>query len=247
MLQQEFRVLDPKKTNYVSYDTLMKKYQNSEKINFKEQELKSIIAFVFALKLHPESSQKLPTEINKSFLATNNFYLQISIDFGITLLDNVTGSDNKTLEMLFSKPYTNENSLLKPEFVYFADEILFSQMNIRRWEYGRYFIENFANRMGVTKNSALGIATNANFWDVMLDKMTKIKTELDNYEAILLAYLLKSKLENQVLDMQDYSLLGNIAIQKIPLIYKREQNLKQAINEIISLDQNIKKGKGRRL
>ena len=47
--------------------------------------------------------------------------------------------------------------------------------------------------------------------------------------------------------MDDYSLLGNIAIQKMPFIYKREQNLKQAINEIISLDLKLNKGKGRRL
>lgn len=247
MLKQEFRVLNPKKTNYVPYDTLIKKYQNSEKINFQEQELKSIIAFVFALKLHNESFQKIPPEINKMFLNVTNIYLQTSIDFGLTLLDNVTGSNNKTLKMLLSKTYTNENILLRPEFTYFTDEILFSQMNIRRWEYGRYFLENFASKMEVTKKNTLGIANNGDFWGVMLDKMTKIKTEIDNYEAVLLAYLLKNKLEKQELYMDDYSLLGNIAIQKMSFINKREQVLKQAINEIISLDLKLNKGKGRKL
>lgn len=113
MLKQEFRVLNPKKTNYVPYDTLIKKYQNSEKINFQEQELKSIIAFVFALKLHNESFQKIPPEINKMFLNVTNIYLQTSIDFGLTLLDNVTGSNNKTLKMLLSKTYTNCKSSAK--------------------------------------------------------------------------------------------------------------------------------------
>lgn len=247
MLQHEFKVLNPKTTNYVLYDTLIKKYLNSKEITFQEQELKSIIAFVFAIKLHAESSQKIPPEINEMFLNVTNIYLQTSIDFGLTLLDNVTGSDNKTLKMLLSKNYTNENILLKPEFSYFTDEILFSQMNIRRWEYGRCFLENFANKMEVTKKNTLGIANNGDFWDVMLNKMTKIKTELDNYEAVLLAYLLKNKLEKQELYMDDYSLLGNIAIQKMPFINKREQVLKQAINAIISLDLKLNKGKGRRL
>lgn len=37
MFQHEFRVLNPKTTNYVLYDTLIKKYQNSKEIIFQDK------------------------------------------------------------------------------------------------------------------------------------------------------------------------------------------------------------------
>ena len=76
--------------------------------------------------------------------------------------------------------------------------------------------------------------------------MDIIKEPIENHEAVLLAFFIKKHIEKQDLNMRDYFLSGSIACQKMHLIFKRELNLKQATREIVSLDQNLNKKKGRK-
>jgi hypothetical protein len=241
----EFELLSPKKTTYILYENLQKKYLNSESIFFTEQELKSLMARSFALVLHSADAQKLSESDRKNFISDSNHYFKISIDFGLVLLDNLKDFNKDWFEKLQSKAFIKSNSSSSTDVFDFINEALIDQMNVRRWEYGKFFLEAFSQIMDKTflNSSIKPLQSQENFWDVMYQKMYKIKEPIENYEAVLLVYFIKNHIEKQDLNMRDYFLLGSIACQKIPFIFKREQNLKQSIKEIISLDQNLNKGR----
>lgn len=241
----EFELLSPKKTTYILYENLQKKYLNSESIFFTEQELKSLMARSFALVLHSADAQKLSESDRKNFISDSNHYFKISIDFGLVLLDNLKDFNKDWFEKLQSNAFIKSNSSSSTDVFDFINEALIDQMNVRRWEYGKFFLEAFSQIMDKTflNSSIKPLQSQENFWDIMYQKMCKIKEPIENYEAVLLAYFIKNHIEKQDLNMRDYFLLGSIACQKIPFIFKREQNLKQSIKEIISLDQNLNKGR----
>lgn len=240
----EFEILSPKKTTYILYENLQKKYLDSESIFFTEQELKSLMARSFAVVLHIADSEKLSESDRKNFISDSNRYFKISIDFGLILLDNIKDFNKDWFEKLQSKAFIKSNSSSSSDVFDFINEALIDQMNVRRWEYGKYFLEAFSEFMdkSLLNQPIKPLQSHENFWDIMYQKMYKIKEPLENYEAVLLAYFIKNHIEKQDLNMRDYFLLGSIACQKMPFIFKKEQNLKQAIKEIISLDQNLKKG-----
>lgn len=241
----EFELLSPKKTTYILYDNLQKKYLNSESIFFTEQELKSLMARSFAIELHSGHAQKLSEIDRKDFILDTNPYFKISIDFGLTLLDNLNDFKKDWFDKLLSQSFNRKDNLSISEIFEFINVAFIDQMNVRRWEYGKFFLEAFSQIMDKTlfNESVKLLQSQENFWDIMYEKMYKIKEPIENYEAVLLAYFIKKYIEKQDLNMRDYFLLGSIACQKMPLIFKREQNLKQAVKEIISLDQNLNKGR----
>ena len=135
-----------------------------------------------------------------------------------------------------------------PDIIEFVQEGLIDQLNVRQWEYGKYFLESFSKFMdsSIISKPIKSTQSRGGFWDLMYKKMDSIKEPIENHEAVLLAFFIKKHIEKQDLNMRDYFLLGSIACQKMPLIFKRQQNLKQAIREIIALDQNLNKKKGRK-
>lgn len=243
----EFELLQPRKTGYLLFIPLMKKYSSAEYNRFSEQDFKSILAFSFAIELHLTSVENSEVSDRREFISDTNPYFKISIDFGLTLLDNLNDFEKKRFDNLLSKPYKFEGIFRNPDIKEFTHESLIDQMNVRRWEYGKFFLEAFSQIMDKSfmNQSFKALQGQENFWDIMYQKMDKIKEPIENYEAVLLSFYFKNQIEKQDLNMRDYFLLGSIACQKMPLIFKREQNLKQAVREIISLDQNLKKKKGR--
>jgi hypothetical protein len=245
----EFELLQPRKTGYILFNLLIKKYSSAEYNRFSEQDFKSILALSFAIELHLDSISNSSAPDRKVFISDTNPYFKISIDFGLTLLDNLNDFEKERFDNLLSQPYKFEGIFRNPDIKEFTHETLIDQMNVRRWEYGKYFLESFTQIMDKTllNQSFKALQGQENFWDIMYQKMDKIKEPLENYEAVLLAYFIKNHIEKQDLNMRDYFLLGSIACQKMTFVFKREQNLKQAVKEIISLDQNLKKKKGRRI
>jgi hypothetical protein len=110
----EFEILSPKKTSYILYENLQKKYSNRESIFFTEQELKSLIARSFAVELHSSNAKELTETDRKNFISDSNLYFKISIDFGLILLDNLlffqVFSSNKNLKNWYLITFLNFSS-----------------------------------------------------------------------------------------------------------------------------------------
>lgn len=252
MQTEKFQILNPSKTKYILFSELKKKYDNNDSTKFTEQELKSLLSMLYAFEIHFEEAKKLTTKEQKEFLFDKNPYFKISIDFGLILLDNLEGFKKECFQELLSNPYNFNNIFKSEELNIFNQDVLISQMNIRQWEYGKHFFNCFYEKIDLQttywetyKNKIISYTQyKSNFWNIMYQKMSQIKTHLENHEAILLAFLIKSKIENQELNMKDYLFLGFIGSQKMNYIYSREQALKNSLQEILSLNPNLKKGIG---
>ena len=248
MILDEFEVLSPLKLEYVKYDDLKEKLVNSEFVYFSEQDFKSLLALSFAIELHGNYLRELPGTDLKNFNLDSNRYFKISINFGLILLDNLSDFKKEWFSTLLSQQYRFEDFFNYTDIKEFTQEALIDQLNVRQWEYGRYFLESFSKIMGslIIKQPIKSTQSSGEFWDLIYKKMDIIKEPIENYEAVLLAFFIKKHIEKQSLNMRDYFLIGNVACQKMHLIFKRELNLKQATREIVSLDQNLNKKKGRK-
>ena len=248
MILDEFEVLSPLKSEYVIYDDLKVKLVNSEFVYFSEQDFKSLLALSFAIELHGNYLRELPGTDLKNFNLDSNRYFKISINFGLILLDNLSDFKKEWFSTLLSQQYRFEDFFNYTDIKEFTQEALIDQLNVRQWEYGRYFLESFSKIMGslIIKQPIKSTQSSGEFWDLIYKKMDIIKEPIENYEAVLLAFFIKKHIEKQSLNMRDYFLIGNVACQKMHLIFKRELNLKQATREIVSLDQNLNKKKGRK-
>lgn len=244
----EFEILSPKKTIYLSNEYIRKKYANNEVIDFTEQCFKSLLALSFASDLHSAYAQKMTKADTNGFFLDSNPYFKISIDFGLTLLDNLSDFNKEWFNKLLSQSYKFEEIMNNPDIIEFVQEGLIDQLNVRQWEYGKYFLESFSKFMdsSIISKPIKSIQNQEEFWVKMYQIMVKIKEPIEKYEPVLLAYFIKNHVEKHDLNMLDYFRLGLISSQKMPLIFKRQQNLKQALREIIALDQNLNKKKGRK-
>ena len=247
MRLDEFEVLSPKTTSYILYKDLSKEYRNSEYSVYTEQNLKSLLALTFAINLHGAYVQKLTVADKNDFYLDSNIYFKISINFGLTLLDNLSDFKKEWFNTLLSQPHKLVGFINDPDIIDFTQEALIDQLNVRQWEFGKYFLESFSKIMDnfIIKQPIKSSQSRGEFWDLMYKKMDIIKEPIENHEAVLLAFFVKKHIEKQDLNMRDYLLLGSIACQKMHLVFKRELNLKQAMREIVSLDQILAKGKRR--
>lgn len=226
-------------------------YNENDKVLFTDNELKSILSLIFAYQLHLPELEKHSKVERLKFLSEQNYYYKISKEFGRLLLENLEDYKLEWFNGLKKQSFSLVKVGIDKNLNEFVEEALIDQMNIRQWEYGKYFFQSYSNILD-SSISHKKIKVNqsnqnsAKFWDNLYDKMERIKEPIENYEAVLLGFYIKNKIEKQDLNMQNYSLLGSISCQKLFYLFKREQNLKQALNELLSIDQKLKIKKGRR-
>lgn len=250
-----YNVLKTNEFVHINFQDIGRKYQanynENGKVLFTDNELKSILSLIFAYQLHLPELEKQSKEDRLKFLSEQNYYFNISKNFGRLLLENLEDYKFEWFNELKRQSFRLEIVGSDKNLNEFVEEALIDQMNIRQWEYGKYFFQSYSNILdsSISYKKMQGNQSNQNsakFWDNLYDKMDSIKEPIENYEAVLLGFYIKRKIEIQDLNMQNYFLLGSISCQKMPYLFKREQNLKQALNELLSPDQKLKIKKGRR-
>ncbi len=250
-----YNVLKTNEFEHINFQVIVRKYlanyNENDKVIFTDDELKSILSLIFAYQFHLLELEKQSKEDRLIFLSEQNDYFNISRKFGRLLLENLVDFNLQWFNGLKKQSFKLVSVGSNKQLNEFVEEALIDQMNIRQWEYGKYFFQSYSNILDSSvlhqkKQRNQSNQNLAQLWDNLYDKMVDIKEPIENYEAVLLGFYVKSKIEKQDLNMQNYLLLGSISSQKMYYLFKREQNLKQALNELLSLDQKLKIKKGRR-
>lgn len=250
-----YNVLKTNEFEHINFQVIVRKYlanyNENDKVMFTDNELKSILSLIFAYQLHLLELEKQSKEGRLKFMSEQNNYFNISKEFGRLLLENLVDFKLEWFNGLKKQSFKLVTVGSDKNLNEFVEEALIDQMNIRQWEYGKYFFTSYSNILDSSLSNKKikenqSNQNSAKFWDNLYHKMVNIKEPIENYEAVLLGFYVKSKIEKQHLNMQNYSLLGSISSQKMYYLFKREQNLKQALNELLSLDQKLKIKKGRR-
>ena len=250
-----YNVLKTNEFEHINFQVIVRKYlanyNENDKVMFTDNELKSILSLIFAYQLHLLELEKQSKEGRLKFMSEQNNYFNISKEFGRLLLENLVDFKLEWFNGLKKQSFKLVTVGSDKNLNEFVEEALIDQMNIRQWEYGKYFFQSYSNILDSSLSNQKikenqSNQNSAKFCDNLYHKMVNIKEPIQNYEAVLLGFYVKSKIEKQHLNMQNYSLLGSISSQKMYYLFKREQNLKQALNELLSLDQKLKIKKGRR-
>ena len=219
-------------------------------VSFSDTELKSILSIIYAIYLHNPEVRETQNEI-KGFLTEQNPFFNISRDFGRLLLENLEGSKLEWYQELLKAKYKLDGIFHNQELIYFVNEALISQMPIRQWEYGRFFLQQlFPILVDKFKwyNSKdhiyRSIENDENPLLKIAGMFKKSQTTLNAYENFTLIFVLKQQLLKEKITMGDYMVISQIAQHRILQLHSRRLVLKRSFNSVIKIGWSLNKGRG---
>lgn len=219
-------------------------------VSFSDTELKSILSIIYAIYLHDPEIRENRNEI-KGFLTEQNPYFNISRGFGRILLENLEYHRLEWYQELLNAKHKLDGIFHNQELIHFVNEALISQMPIRQWEYGRFFlVELFPVLVDKFKwyNSKdhiyRSIENDENPLLKIAGMFKKSKTTLNAYENFTLIFVLKQQLLKEKITMGDYAVISQIAQHRMLQLHSRRIVLKESFNSVIKIGWNLNKGRG---
>jgi hypothetical protein len=252
-----YKTLDLKKTQHIYFKEIKDKYRSNiekdEVIKLTDDELKSIIAGIFAVLFHSPETKNLSDEKKDLFNDETNYFFNITKDFGRVLIENLDGFKLEWLNGLLHKEYKIKDILKNQDVRSFAEEGLIDLMNVREWEYGRFFLQKLFSILTdhlTWKLNEQGISSilkdNENHMSIMAKKIKLTNTNLESDEKFTLIFVLKEKILKDKMSMYDYTVISQIAQQKMCQFDIRKFTLLIAFNNYLSVDWNLNRGMGGR-
>lgn len=253
----DLKILDfNNNTNNISLYEILKKYSqnqinNTDEKNLNKDDLSSILGILFAVDYHyPEINEKQVDEV-RSCLKGNNKLFNITSDFGRHLIENLDGINKEFLQNLQNKSCKMDNFYKDEELFNFRQTALLDYMNIRNWEYGRFFIQNLSKLLfdpfklklhsSSIKNS---LEKDENYLKKIGEKIIETKTNLETHEQLLLVFVIKEIIMKNKTTLNDYCIANFIAKDNIGSLNTRIDIMKKTLNDSLTLKWNLNRGKG---
>ncbi len=226
-------------------------FETTDNVKFTELELKSILSWIFAYHFHlPETSQYKQTQTD-SFNTDQNVFFKITIDFGRYLLENLDSFEKDWFNKLLQNEYKIRGILYNEDILSFVEEALIDLMNIRQWEYGRFFLQKLflivldnSTWEKEEKNILNALTNKEDYMSIMAKKINKTNTFLNLREEFVLIFTLKEKVLKSKMTMYDYTAISQIAQQKMCLFYTRRNELKLSFNKYLKQNWSLNRGMG---
>ncbi len=204
-------------------------------VSLNATELKSILSVIFVVCLHkPDLDNN--KELGNVFFYEENPYFKIPKDFGLVLMENLEGYKLEWYQDLLKAKYKLDEIFRNQDLIHFVNEALISQMPIRQWEYGRFFLmELFPILVDKfkwynSKDHIYGsIKDDENPLLKIAGMFKKSKTTLNAYENFTLIFVLKQQLLKEKITMGDYAVISQIAQHRMLQLHSRENRVKGII------------------
>lgn len=256
----EYKTLEFKRHIYVPLEEIKKKHINDnnntiKSVQLSSVELKSLLSYLFAYSFHSDATvDSNNKEKALSFFTDSNEFFNISKEFGRCLIENLEGFELNWFENLLESTHNIENVNNNEKLNDFIDDVLINQIPIRQWEYGRFFLQKLFLILTVSnkwKNNQMKIFEEVGKLDKKEDntlliarKIQKVNTSLDNYKAFTMVFVLKEKLFKEKMTLYDYTVISQIAQQKMIHFFLKRVDLFITYNKCLDMKWNNNKGRG---
>ncbi len=248
-----YKTLTIKSNTHISFAEILNRFNNeginlSKPVKLHSIELKSLISILFSLLLHLPNYKFENTKQYLAILNEHNKLFKISREFGRHLLENLKDNDkNRRLE-LENERYLLRGILLNEKLIQFVEEVLIDSLIIKQWEYGRFFIQKFS-----------AIIINKTIWDFNENKINRAlnntdsdlekivsmfkEDKLNNFETLILAYVIKENSSSSSNTMLDYMLSSIIFKDKAFYLNQNLTKLENTITKTINRKWNRNRGR----
>lgn len=246
----EIKTLEFKNYNHISIENIRKEYGFSNPSKLKPDEFNSFLSLLFSYNYHyPNPTKDKEKEILYLF-SEKDALLNTTRDFGRQMIENLDGFNKEWLENLQSKTY-KIFPLNNAELLDFVDFVLIDFLNIRDWEYGRVFIQNFSKllidtyKFDLYSNSIKKYLENDNdYLKKIGKKIIQDTIKLETHEALLLVFVLKENLFKSKMTIYDYSITNYIVKENMYKLCNKKEDFRKVINNCLSPKWFRNKGKG---
>lgn len=251
----KYNTLEIKNYRYINYGelVLIKKqqgYEITDYVKFTELELKSLLSWAFAYHLHLTETSQYNNQPN-TFNSDANVFFKISLDFGRSLLENLDSYRKDWFNELLQKEYKIQGIVHNENILSFVEEGLIDLMNVIEWEYGRFFLQKLFLIISDNsiwereeKNILNALKNKEDYMSIMAKKIKDTNTFLNSREEFILIFVLKEKILKEEMTMYDYTVISQIAQQKMYLLHSRRNDLKLSFNKYLKQNWNLNRGMG---
>jgi|GEM_PF-5827198 len=252
----DYKLLNTQKKELTDYINIKIKYGNkideNGKVKFLEIDFKSILSIIFGLQLHLSELVNQDEQDNSSFFSDKNYYFNISKEFGSHLIENLEGFNLEWFNEIKNQSFILNGILGNENLSEFVEETLINQMNIRQWEFGKFFFDKISARftmnnkkwLSVEKQISRLLKKDNDYWTNLSKKINELKSQIEYHEAMLLYFLIKNEVLKNEMNMLDYFLVASYAMNKMHNISLREKQIVNAFDELLSLKWGQNRGMG---
>ena len=221
----ELKVLDFKEFNHIEYKKIESKYENNPNpVTFTLDEFKSIVSLLFSVQYHtPEVSEEHLHNI-ADILYEEYPIVNITSKFGRQMIENLENDYLEWMNSLSNKSYRLSEMIFNEELNDFVHLALIDYMIIRKFEYGKFFLNEWSklffnlDEYSLSLNVAeiIGVfRTKEDALKMLCNKLLKKNPDLLGYEVLLLAFTFKELFYKSDKDPINYAFTNYIVRDKI--------------------------------
>ena len=243
----ELKVLDFKEFNHIEYKKIESKYENNPNpVTFTLDEFKSIVSLLFSVQYHtPEVSEEHLHNI-AGILYEEYPIVNITSKFGRQMIENLDNDYLDWMDSLSNRSYHISEMIFNEELNDFVHLALIDYMIIRKFEYGKFFLNEWSKLFFDLDGYSLSLnvveimrifRTKEDALKMLCDKLLKKNPDLSDYEVLLLAFTFKELFYKSDKDSVNYAFTNYIVRDKIHEINARIDILKLSMIKEINPNQ----------
>lgn len=250
----ELKVLEFKEYIHVTYSEMVEKHKKdfqTEPINLTVDEFKSLLSILFSIHYHlPEISKDQKDNINATLYEKNDI-VNITAKFGRQMIENLDTNYNEWLNSLQKESYILSKVLIDNRLTDFVNMALIDYMIIRKFEYGKYFLNQWSKSIVDSRNLFLhfdrikrAVENKTDSMKIIGNIIQKANPNLSINEGLLLVFTLKEIILKPINSYGDYALTNFIVRDNIHDLSLKQNIFKNTINGSLKQRWNINRGKG---
>ena len=252
----EIKPLVFKSYDYVKWINIRKKYKNeydSTPVFLTEIELKSILAILFSIRYnYPIINEKSKDEI-KFILIDEHPITRIPSVFGHQMLENLDKEHIEWFNRLHNKSYLLSEILKDSELNEFVQFALIDYMAIRKFEYGKFFLNKLSKSIfdsnevstnSVTEKIKDTLNNTSNKLEFIADKIRRDNPFLDIKDLLIMSFAFNEYFSKSSNSDIIYAITNYIVKEKIYELSIKRNIFKDAINKTIKRNWNLNRGRG---